>query len=185
MNDKELSELQFWQDLSRQHDDYIGFRSSEYPDKTKYFPDFEKQEGLGLDYGCGLVSIFEGHDKNVIAIDPLMIEYDKVIPVSKLKLPHLVPMEFPDNDFDWAFCVNVIDHTPDPALLVREIYRLLKPGGKLYFEVNLETVLHAPHYSLWTPEITNSCFKEFKLLSDKTVEVPEHAYRQTWRVYEK
>lgn len=39
-------------------------------------------------------------------------------------------LPFPDNSFDAAFCKSVIEHVMDPAGMVNEVCRVLKPGGK-------------------------------------------------------
>src|SRR5437016_4111083 len=38
-------------------------------------------------------------------------------------------LSFPDNSFDHVNCQGVIHHTPDTVACVREIARVLKPGG--------------------------------------------------------
>jgi ubiquinone/menaquinone biosynthesis C-methylase UbiE len=38
-------------------------------------------------------------------------------------------LPFPDGTFDHAYSFGVIHHSPDPNRIVREIYRVLKPGG--------------------------------------------------------
>ena len=40
-------------------------------------------------------------------------------------------LPFPDNTFDHAYSFGVIHHSPTPAKIVAEIYRVLKPGGTI------------------------------------------------------
>lgn len=39
------------------------------------------------------------------------------------------PLPFPDNSFDAVFLFNALYATEEPALLAKEIHRILKPGG--------------------------------------------------------
>lgn len=41
------------------------------------------------------------------------------------------PLPFPDGSFDGAMAASSIENSPDPQALLREIYRVLRPGGKL------------------------------------------------------
>src|SRR4051812_42864586 len=43
----------------------------------------------------------------------------------------LLKLPFPDNSFDAAIFLNVIEHLEDPRPMVRELTRVLKPGGRL------------------------------------------------------
>jgi ubiquinone/menaquinone biosynthesis C-methylase UbiE len=38
-------------------------------------------------------------------------------------------MSFPDGCFDAAYCHGVLPYTPNPAIMIKELHRVLKPGG--------------------------------------------------------
>jgi len=42
-------------------------------------------------------------------------------------------IEFPDNTFDIVYASNLLHHIPQPKAVIREMYRVLKPGGKACF----------------------------------------------------
>lgn len=52
-----------------------------------------------------------------------------------------VGLEYPDVSFDFVFCSEVIEHMTSPEVLVSEMCRVLKPGGKL--------VLSTPNSAFW------------------------------------
>ncbi|HNR18175.1 MAG TPA: class I SAM-dependent methyltransferase, partial [Chitinophagaceae bacterium] len=41
-------------------------------------------------------------------------------------------LPFPDNSFDIVFCINVAYFWDEPGKHLQEIYRVVKPGGRLY-----------------------------------------------------
>lgn len=60
----------------------------------------------------------------------------------------------PDAQFDAILMTQVLEHVPEPERVLREQYRLLKPGGRFYMTVPLVWELHeAPHdyfrYTEW------------------------------------
>jgi SAM-dependent methyltransferase len=42
-------------------------------------------------------------------------------------------LPFPESSFDLVFCTQVLEYVPEPSQAVREIYRVLKPGGIALF----------------------------------------------------
>jgi ubiquinone/menaquinone biosynthesis C-methylase UbiE len=43
-------------------------------------------------------------------------------------------MHFEDNTFDFVFSLNAFEHIPDPAIAIKELHRVLKPGGEGYIQ---------------------------------------------------
>lgn len=41
-------------------------------------------------------------------------------------------LPYPDEAFDWVISNSIVHHIPDPVLVVREMARVLKPGGLLF-----------------------------------------------------
>src|SRR5262245_44429196 len=55
--------------------------------------------------------------------------------------------------FDVVLCDNVIDHAEKPGDIVRELGRVLKPQGLLYFSVNVHHAFY--RYASWTHAACN------------------------------
>lgn len=55
-------------------------------------------------------------------------------------------LDFPDNTFDFVYCHTVLHFTQNPAAMVSEIHRVLKPGGKaLLMAINRRSWLFFLH----------------------------------------
>jgi len=53
----------------------------------------------------------------------------------------------PDQSFDVVLCTEVLEHVPEPIAAVRELARVLKPGGRLFLTAPLGSWLHQePHH---------------------------------------
>lgn len=49
---------------------------------------------------------------------------------------------FPDNHFDTVLCTEVLEHAINPAALIAEMHRVLKPGGALVMTVPFAARVH-------------------------------------------
>jgi len=82
-----------------------------------------------------------------VGVDPLAVSYRGLFPLWQSRAPTIAAMgeqlPFPDQSFDVVICDNVIDHAESPTGIVAELVRILKPGGLLYFTVNI----HHPVYA--------------------------------------
>jgi SAM-dependent methyltransferase len=47
----------------------------------------------------------------------------------------LCDLDFPDSSFDLIFCLHVLDHIPDDCKAMKELFRVLKPGGWAILQV--------------------------------------------------
>jgi SAM-dependent methyltransferase len=47
-----------------------------------------------------------------------------------------------DREYDAVLCTQVLEHVPNPGEVVRELHRVLRPGGRLYMTVPLAWELH-------------------------------------------
>ena len=83
-----------------------------------------------------------------VGCDPLACEYAALFPAWQSRARTIAArgerLPFADQSFDVVLCDNVVDHAEGPAEIVREMARVLAPGGLLYFTVNF----HHPAYSV-------------------------------------
>lgn len=184
MTKQQEAEIQFWQYHVHREigiDKYKEMRENwlnHYRERINISFD-----GLGLEVGTGCYSMFNGIPNiNMISIDPLNEEYFKIFPHER-KVQEVIAdgenLNFPDKHFNYVVCFNVIDHTPDPFKLSSEIKRVLKKGGRFYFEVNFDDELGAPHYDLWNKETVNKHFGDLKQVSElieRNPDFPQSCY---------
>lgn len=92
----------------------------------------------------GLIFFFEAGEK--VGVDPLADHYRELFPAWQHKARTIAAagesLPLDDSSFDVVLCDNVVDHAESPRRIVEEIARVLRPGGLLYFTVNV----HHPFY---------------------------------------
>jgi ubiquinone/menaquinone biosynthesis C-methylase UbiE len=100
-----------------------------------------------LEIGCGPIGIINYINEGTLyGLDPLEDFYGSNETLTKLRnkrVQYIVgsgeQIPFDDGSFDLVISDNVIDHVSDPNEVMREIYRVLKKGGLLYFVLNVRT----------------------------------------------
>lgn len=68
------------------------------------------------------------------------ITADLVSPWAKVKLD-VQDIPFPTSNFDVILCNHVLEHVPDDQKAMRELFRVMKPGGFGIFQVPLDVTL--------------------------------------------
>lgn len=202
MSNQAQMEIGFWRDLYRQlgHEKFLAQRKFDGEEMVKFLP------GLGdalqnktltvLEVGSGLVSalsMVDGLRARLLSIDPLMEQYGQVVDLLDRGLPACIYQQgsgeemtmFKDNSFDVVACINVIDHTPDPNKMLSEIKRILKPGGRFYFEVNFDDALSPAHYAIWNAKKVEEFFGDWIPESWQTDYRDEYNQTRYWAKFVK
>jgi 2-polyprenyl-6-hydroxyphenyl methylase/3-demethylubiquinone-9 3-methyltransferase len=110
-----------------------------------------------LDVGCGggiLAESMASHGAHVTGIDmgeaPLEIARLHGLESGlKVDYQHTTAEEFADKhqaQFDVVTCMEMLEHVPDPSSVVKACYRLVKPGGHVFFSTlnrNIKSYLMA------------------------------------------
>jgi len=105
----------------------------------------QKSETI-LEVGCGA-----GHVLQKIPLGKLygIDVSSKMISLATRRLGDLVDLkkcnaeriEYPDKFFDKIICTEVLEHTLDPSAVLREIQRVVKPGGTIILSIPNEAVI--------------------------------------------
>ncbi len=119
-------------------------------DKLRYLPQLVDFNGLRgqtlLEVGCGIGTdlvrfarggaLVTGVDLSATAIDLARRNFQEhgLEPV-ELRVANAEALPYPDASFDQVYGHGVVQYTADPARLIRECHRVLKPGGTAVFMV--------------------------------------------------
>lgn len=103
--------------------------------------------GTGIETGnfrkmCPKLSIY-GVDISEIVLEFALIK--KISNSIKYAQAALEFLPFPDDFFDFVTCYEVIEHVEDPLKVIKELYRVTKPGGVCVFSTPNGGSLWGPH----------------------------------------
>lgn len=94
-----------------------------------------------LDVGCGVGFMveawaLEGIDARGIDVSQDALDLARPDIKERLQRVNAVeePIPFPDGHFDLATCIEVIEHLPSHDRLLKEVFRVLRPGGHWYVQ---------------------------------------------------
>jgi SAM-dependent methyltransferase len=103
--------------------------------------------GRLIDLGCGkapLYGTYKDHVDSVTCVDWGDSYHESLHLDHECDLSCSLP--FADRSFDTVVLSDVLEHVPDPAMLWREMARILEPGGKLLMNVPFFYWIHEkPH----------------------------------------
>lgn len=144
-----------------------------------YYVAQEMVGGNLLEIGCG-----EGRGVELLApkstaytavdkINEVVVNLSVKHPESKFIQTNIPPLPFEDNIFDSVVSFQVIEHIKEDATYLKEIHRVLKPGGKAYISTpNIKMTLsrnpwHIREYT--ATELTLLCATVFNHVEMKGI----------------
>lgn len=103
--------------------------------------DFAGAQGLRvLEIGCGIGTdglqfakagaIYTGVDLTEAAVELAQKNFSSAGVSGEFKVADAEHLDFPDESFDLVYSHGVLHHTPDIQAAVKEVYRVLKRGGR-------------------------------------------------------
>jgi len=109
--------------------------------------------GRALEIGCGrgvgaeiVLDVFGAASVDAFDLDPRMVELARRRlegRPARVAVGDAEHIDAPDGTYDAVFDFAIVHHVPDWRAALREVHRVLKPGGRLYAEeVLAKLILH-------------------------------------------
>ncbi|MAH49940.1 hypothetical protein CMI37_29245 [Candidatus Pacearchaeota archaeon] len=146
------------------------------PYRFKWVKKKAKGVGAALDVGChnGFLACHlteVGYKVTGIDISSRAIEEAKKnVPEAEFKLVQMNdPLEFPDESFDCVTALEIIEHVPDLGKFMKEVVRVCKKGGQLFFTTpvgdNYDCDQHLRYFKFYDLEkaLSDAGLTDFKI----------------------
>ena len=95
------------------------------------------------------LEIFRNDWSNLPNLEYISIDLLSTITTLQVDISN-IPL--PDNQFDWIICYHVLEHISDDAAAMKELFRVLKPGGTAILQVPINSLLEKTYED---PSITS------------------------------
>jgi SAM-dependent methyltransferase len=105
------------------------------------FSGFRPHNRRALDVGCGIGIMvhylrFLGFEAEGVEISEWAVGYARrELNLTKIRQGTVQDARFPPDTFSLVSLVHVVEHLDDPVPMLREVYRILEPGGMAYVEL--------------------------------------------------
>ncbi len=142
------------------------FHRSRHLQVRRLVEKYNPERALVIDIGCGNVVWNWNNEFNVVGVDinPEALQYNlaqgRLVRAIHASVEDIVGME--DNTANLAVCSEVIEHIPNFWDVMKEAYRVLKPGGYFIVTVPYDTTL-----SFWAPLFHLQCLYQGHIKKDE------------------
>jgi len=130
----------------------------------KYAPQIQYNTAQCLDIGCAaglmtsILADFFGYTIGAEYDFMAIRDHPSVNPRGAFICSDAMALPFPKNCLDVIICAQVYEHVPDDTRLVAEMYRVLRPGGVIFFSGPNKAFPIELHYNVpflqWLPQDT-------------------------------
>lgn len=154
---------QGYRDFIARKDDVINYRLKSILELINIFL---PSKGKLLEVGCAVGFFLEiaqtsGWEVQGVELATWAGQYAREKTKVNVTTGKLEDIKFPDSYFDAVVMIELIEHTQNPAIFLKEVYRILKPGGIILITTPNSKSIHA---KIWQ--------KKFQ----ETFLIPEHLF---------
>ena len=130
--------MEYFDRIASRYDDWYRTKTGRYVDRTEkwlVFSMLRTKSGKALDLGCGTGNYtleLERRGFDVIGLDASegMLKIARSKGLNCIK-GNAYSLPFPDETFDLVLSVTMFEFIHEPERVLREIHRVLKPGGEV------------------------------------------------------